>query len=137
MATFTNAQEVYDTLGAFLDEVTKAPDLRPKFVAANTSFLVTQTDPDSRILVDCTTDPPTVTSGPAEDAPAEILMFMTTDDAHRFWQGKLNATIALARKQIKVKGPLSKLMKLLPAIQPAYPRYRSFLQEHGHADKVL
>jgi hypothetical protein len=136
MATFQTAQEVYDVLGAFLDEITKADDLRPKFVNANTSFLVTQTDPDSRILVDCTTDPPRVVSDPADD-DAEIRMYMSTDDAHRFWQGKLNATIALAKKQIKVQGPLSKLMKLLPAMQPAFGRYRTFLEEHGHADKVL
>jgi hypothetical protein len=136
MATFQDAQEVYDVLGAFLDEITKAPDLRPKFVSANTSFMVNQTDPDSQILVDCTTDPPRVVSGPSGET-AEIQMFMTADDAHKFWQGKLNATIALAKKQIRVKGPLSKLMKLLPAIQPAFPRYKTYLEEKGHGDKVL
>ena len=137
MATFQSAQEVYDTLGTFLAEITSAPDLRPKFVSANTSFLVTQTDPDSRILVDCTVDPPRVINDPGPGDDGEIHMFMSSDDAHKFWQGKLNATIALAKKQIKVQGPLSKLMKLLPAMQPAFGRYKTFLQEHGHSDKVL
>ena len=135
MATFSDAQEVYDVLGTFLDEITKAPDLRSKFASANTSFLVNQSDPDCQILVDCTTDPPRVVCGPVGET-AEIEMFMTADDGHRFWQGKLNATIALAKKQIKVKGPLSKLMKLLPAVQPAFPRYRTFLEQQGHADKL-
>lgn len=137
MATFQTAEEVYETLGAFLDEITKSPDLKGKFCSANTSFLVTQTDPDSRILVDCTVDPPRVVNDPGPDDDGEIHMFMSSDDAHRFWQGKLNATIALAKKQIKVQGPLSKLMKLLPAMQPAFGRYRAFLTEHGHGDKVL
>jgi putative sterol carrier protein len=136
MATFQDAQEVYDVLGAFLDEITKAPDLRAKFVSANTSFMVNQTDPECQILVDCTTDPPRVITAPSGET-AEIQMFMTADDAHKFWQGKLNATIALAKKQIKVKGPLSKLMKLLPAVQPAFPRYRAYLEDKGHGDKLL
>lgn len=137
MPTFQTSQEVYDTLGAFLDEITKSPDLKPKFCAAKTSFLVNQTDPDSRILVDCTVDPPRVVIDPGPDDDGEIHMFMSSDDAHKFWQGKLNATIALAKKQIKVQGPLSKLMKLLPAMQPAFGRYRTFLEQHGHSDKIL
>jgi putative sterol carrier protein len=137
MATFQSSEEVYDVLGTFLDEITKAPDLKAKFVNANTSFLVTQTDPESRILVDCTVDPPRVINDPGPDDDGEIHMFMSSDDAHKFWQGKLNATIALAKKQIKVQGPLSKLMKLLPAMQPAFGRYRTFLEERGHADKLL
>jgi hypothetical protein len=106
-------------------------------VAANTSFLVTTTDPVARILVDCTTDPPVVVNDPPEETAGEITLLMTSDDAHKFWQGKLNVTIAMARKQVKAKGPLSKLMKLLPAIQPAFPRYRSYLEARGHADKVV
>ena len=78
--------------------------------------------------------PPSPPPGPDDDG--EIHMFMSSDDAHKFWQGKLNPTIALAKKQIKVQGPLSKLMKLLPAMQPAFGRYRTFLEEHGHQDMV-
>jgi putative sterol carrier protein len=135
MAIFRDAQEVYDVLGTFLHEITKAPDLQAKFASSKTSFLVNQTDPDCQILVDCTTDPPRVVTAPEGEA-AEIQMFMSSDDGHKFWLGELNAPIALAKKQIKVKGPLSKLMKLLPAVQPAFPRYRAFLEERGYADKL-
>ena len=137
MATFADAQEVYDTLGAFLAEITSSPDLRPKFVSAKTSFLVTQTDPDSRILVDCTVDPPRVVADPPADATAEINLTMSADDAHRFWQGKLNMTVALAKKQVQVSGPMGKMLKLLPAMRPAFPRYREFLEANGFSDKVI
>jgi len=135
MATFRDADEVYDVLGTFLDEITKAPDLQQKFMASKTSFMVNQTGPDCQILIDCTTNPPRVVTAPAGET-AEIEMFMSADDGHKFWLGELNAPIAMAKRQIKVKGPLSKLMKLLPAVQPAFPRYRTFLEEHGHADKL-
>ena len=62
MATFANAQQVYDTIGLFLDQITKDPELGPKFVAADTSFLVQYSDPDCSMLVDATVDPPVVTT---------------------------------------------------------------------------
>lgn len=137
MATFRSAEELHATLGAFLAEITKAPDMRPKFTAADTSFLVTYTDPEARTLVDCTQDPPQVVNDPPADAPAEISLKMSADDAHRFWQGKLNMTVALAKKQVQVAGPMGKMLKLLPAMRPAFPRYREFLEANGFSDKVI
>lgn len=137
MPTFQSPDEVYKTMGAFLDEITKGPDMRAKFTNADTAFMVNYTDPACRILVDCTQDPPVVTNDPPADAAAEIRLGMSADDAHRFWQGKLNMTVALAKKQVQVSGPMAKMMKLLPALRPAFPRYVQFLEANGHADKVL
>jgi hypothetical protein len=135
MPTFASDRDVYDTIGAFLDEVTKDPVLRPKFVAANTSFHVVYDEPASDMVVDCTQDPPVVTMG-VGDAQTEIELRMTADDGHQFWLGKLNMTLALAKGKVKVKGPISKIMKLLPAMRPAFPKYRAFLESHGHGEKV-
>ncbi len=137
MATFESADEIHTTLGAFLAEITQAPDMRPKFTAADTSFLVTYTDPAARTLVDCTQDPPLVVNDPPDGSTAEINLVMSADDAHRFWQGKLNMTVALAKKQVQVSGPMGKMLKLLPAMRPAFPRYREFLEANGYADKVI
>ena len=137
MATFDSAAELHATLGAFLDHITKEPDLRPKFTAADTSFLVSYTAPEARTLVDCTQDPPVVVNDPPADTPAEIRLVMSADDAHRFWQGKLNMTVALAKKQVQVSGPMGKMLKLLPAMRPAFPRYRQFLESNGFSDKVI
>jgi putative sterol carrier protein len=137
MPIFQSPDDVYKTMGVFLEEITRAPDMRPKFTSADTSFLVAYTDPACRILVDCTQDPPVVTTDPPDDAAAEIRLGMSADDAHRFWQGKLNMTVALAKKQVQVAGPMAKMMKLLPALRPAFPRYVEFLRANGQADKVL
>ncbi|HVW34667.1 MAG TPA: SCP2 sterol-binding domain-containing protein [Acidimicrobiia bacterium] len=137
MPTFQSPDEVYTIMGTFLAEITTTPDMKPKFTNADTSFLVNYTDPTCRILVDCTQDPPVVTNDVPEDAPAEIRLGMSADDAHKFWQGKLNMTVALAKKQVQVAGPMAKMMKLLPALRPAFPRYVEFLKANGHSDKVL
>ena len=137
MPYFESADELYKTLGQFLAEITQADDMRPKFLAADTSFLVTYTDPECRILVDCTQDPVVVINDPPADTEAEINLGMSCDDGHKFWMGKLNMTLALAKKQVKVAGPMSKMMKLLPAMRPAFPQYRAFLESNGYAEKVI
>src|SRR5258705_9792931 len=137
VAMFQSAQEVYDTVGNFLAELTQEPDMRPKFVAADTSFIVRYSDPEATILVDCTCDPPRVVNEPPADAGAEINLAMSADDGHRFWLGKLNMTVALAKKQVRVSGPMSKMMKLLPAMRPGFPRYRAYLEANGYGDRAI
>jgi putative sterol carrier protein len=131
MATFANAQQVYDTIGLFLDQITKDPELGPKFVAADTSFLVQYSDPDCTMLVDATVDPPVVTMNPDPALETEISLAMAADDGHDFWLGNLNMALALAKGKVKVTGPISKIMKLLPAMRPAFPKYKVFLEERG------
>ena len=131
MATFVNAQQVYDTIGLFLDQITKDPELGPKFVAADTSFLVRYTDPECSMLVDATIDPPVVTMNPDPATTTEITLDMAADDGHAFWMGNLNMALALAKGKVKVSGPIAKIMKLLPAMRPAFPKYRAFLEERG------
>ena len=46
-------------------------------------------------------------------------------------------TVALARKQVQVSGPMGKMLQLLPAMRPAFPRYREFLEANGYVDKVI
>jgi hypothetical protein len=131
MATFANAQQVYDTIGLFLDQLTKDPEIGPKFVAADTSFLVNYTDPDCSMLMDATVDPPVMTMNPDPATATEITLTMSADDGHAFWMGQLNMALALAKSRVKVTGPISKIMKLLPAMRPAFPKYKAFLEEQG------
>ena len=131
MATFANAQQVYDTIGLFLDQLTKDPEIGPKFVAADTSFLVQYSDPECSMLVDATVDPPVVTMNPDPAQETEISLAMAADDGHAFWMGELNMALALAKGRVKVSGPMAKIMKLLPAMRPAFPKYKAFLEERG------
>ena len=52
---------------------------------------------------------------------------MTSEVANRFFQGKLNVPIALARRRVKIGGDLALALKLVPITQPLGPRYREML----------
>jgi putative sterol carrier protein len=134
MATFTDADDVYKTVGAFLEHITQSDDLGHKFAASQTTFHIHYSDPTADMLVDCTKFPPQMKYGEGVGEGAEIQLTMAADDGHKFWLGKLNLTIAMAKGQVKAKGPISKMMKLLPAMRPAFPRYAEFLKENGRTD---
>jgi putative sterol carrier protein len=61
---------------------------------------------------------------------------MEADTAHKFWLGEVNVTVAMARGQIKAKGPVAKILKLVPMTKPVFPRYKKQLTEQGRADLV-
>jgi hypothetical protein len=67
----------------------------------------------------------------------DVEMSMKADVAHQFWHGKVNLMAALARRQIVAKGPIPKILKLLPAVEPMYEMYPRLLHELGRNDLVL
>ena len=100
------------------------------------------------------TDPEAVTTINARDKPTQpgafvdvihgacnlkpdVSMTMKADVPHAFWHGKVNLVEALAKKQIVATGPIPKILKLLPAVQPLYKQYPSLLKEKGYADMIL
>ncbi|MDQ4071658.1 MAG: SCP2 sterol-binding domain-containing protein, partial [Actinomycetota bacterium] len=70
------------------------------------------------------------------DMEPEVVMSMDADTAHKFWLGKVNVTVALARGQMKARGPVAKILKLVPLVKPVFPRYRTMLEEAGRQDLV-
>ena len=137
MPVFGSTEEAEDVFATFMAEVSSDDDLRPKFVKANTSFRVNYVEPACVISLDATQDPPVVKSGDAaRAADVQVEMSMSADDAHKFWLGELNVPMAMAKKKITVQGPIGKLLKMLPALQPAFSRYRVYLQDRGMQDKL-
>jgi putative sterol carrier protein len=136
MGTFTDADDVYKTVGAFLEDITASDDIGPKFAASKTSFHIHYSDPTADMLVDCTGDKPSVRCGDGVGEGAEIQLTMNADDGHRFWLGKLNMTIAMAKGQVKAKGPIPKILKLVPLTKILFPRYRDSLVRSGRTDLV-
>jgi hypothetical protein len=61
-------------------------------------------------------------------------MWMSADIAHKFWFGKVNLMAALTRKQMTAKGPIPKILALLPAIKPTYAMYPKYLEENGYGE---
>jgi putative sterol carrier protein len=136
LAYFKDAQEVYDTIGKLFVDLADDDELAPRFRKANTIVRYEFTDPDTTITVRLQEGQPgDVDFGESEMEP-DVTMSMEADTAHRFWLGKVNVTVAMARGQIKAKGPVAKILKLVPLTKPVFPRYKAQLEAQGRDDLV-
>ena len=134
MPVFKDEQEVYRYIGRLFEELTDDPELSPKFRRADTIVQYRYSNPDSQITVKMKDgEDGQVDLGPSEMQP-EIVMTMDADTAHKFWLGKVNVTMALAKGQMKAKGPVAKILKLVPLVKPVFPRYRKMLEEENRDD---
>lgn len=134
MPYFNDAGEVYEHLGKLFQDVMADDDLASRFRQANTVVQYQFRNPDSGITVRMLqAEEPQVDLGPTELKP-EVILAMEADTAHRFWLGKVNVTVALARGQISARGPVAKILKLVPLAKPVFPRYHDQLVAVGRED---
>jgi putative sterol carrier protein len=134
LAYFKDADEVYAYIGKLFEELSEDEELAPKFRKANTIVQYRYRDPDSQITVKLLDGQGGQVDLGQTTLEPEVVMSMDADTAHRFWLGNVNVTVALARGQMKAKGPVAKILKLVPLVKPVFPRYRKLLADAGRGD---
>ena len=128
MPVFKDDQEVYQYIGKLFQDLADDDELGPKFRRADTIVQYKYTNPESQITVKMKDgEEGQVDFGPTDMSP-EIVMSMEADTAHKFWLGNVNVTMALA------KGPVAKILKLVPLVKPVFPRYQKMLEEQNRDD---
>ena len=132
MGLFESSEKFEEVLGGFFSLVADTPIVADKLLASKLIIRFTYTDPDVVLLVDCSGDKLDIRPGDTE-TKAEVEMSMSADIAHKFWFGKVNLMAALTRRQMVAKGPIPKILKLLPAIKPTYAMYPKYLDESGYS----
>ncbi len=142
MGVFQSAEQFYDTVGELMDRAKMDPKVGPKIAKSKLILQFRYTDPDAMTTINAK-DKPTqpgafvdVIHGECDLKP-DVVMTMKADVAHAFWHGKVNLMAALSKKEIIAKGPIPKILKLLPAIKPLYKTYPPLLKEKGYADLIL
>lgn len=131
---FKDEQEVYRHLGRLFQDLVEDDVLFPLLQQADTVVRVGLRNPTAQITLKMKLgETGQVDLGPTELVP-EVVMIMGADLAHDFWLGKVNVTVALARRQIMAKGPVAKILKLLPVIEPSFHRYQALLDDNGRGD---
>ena len=65
-------------------------------------------------------------------------MAMSSETANKYFQGKENVAVALARRRIKSGGDVKAALSLIPITKPIYARYREYLErEHPHLRRLI
>ncbi len=71
------------------------------------------------------------------DVEPEIIVWSTSETTNKFWQGKLNTTIAMARGQVKMQGSIAKALGLLSKIKPVFKVFPEVLKDMGLDNMIL
>jgi len=133
---FKSSEEFEEMLSGFFRLAGSRPEIARPLLDSRLIIRFTYSDPDVVIVVDCSGDSLDVRPGDTT-TKATVNMTMKAEIAHRFWFGKVNLMQALTRRQMTAKGPVPKILQLLPAIKPLYAIYPEYLRENGYADYIV
>ena len=142
MSVFQNSKQFYECVGELMDRAKKDPRVGPKIAKSGIVIQFRYTDPDAVTTVNARSKPTQpgafvdVIHGACKLQP-DVTMTMKADVSHAFWHGKVNLLGAIAKRDIVLQGPLAKILKLLPAVEPLYKIYPVLLKEKGYQSLVL
>jgi len=119
MAVFKDKEMMYEALGGLFKLLYDDEGFMVKFKKAQITIKFYLKDPEGIIYLS--------DEGVEFDAdnPADVVMTISGDNSHKFWLKKLKLPVALATGKVKTKGPLPKVLKLLPILGPAHAAYPS------------
>jgi hypothetical protein len=67
------------------------------------------------------------------DWEARVKMTMSSETANKYFQGKENVALAIARRRIKAGGDVKAALALMPVTKPVFPQYRAMIEaEYPH-----
>ena len=128
MAVFESTEKMYEVLGELFTTLMNDPVAGPKFQAADIVIRFIINDPDGEIWL---SNEGGVICGKPDNLTPVVTMTLGGDSCHLFWLKKLSMPVALAKGKIKAKGPMPKVLKLLPLLKPAYAAYPDWARSHG------
>lgn len=132
MAVFSDEAEVYEFLGGVFRHGLADEALVAKLRPSGVILRVHYTDPDAVITVDM--PGAEIHTGAGNGPDPDVELFMTADTGNRFWLGKVVLPVALAKGEVRAKGPVAKLLKVLPLAKGLFGPYRARLEAAGRKD---
>lgn len=131
MGVFESKEKMQTVLGELFEKLMDDPVMGPKFVKTNIIIKFNISEPDAALWL----TPGDGTKGAVIwgnlDMQPTVQMTLSGDTCHHFWLKNISMPVALAKGLIKAKGPMPKVLKLLPLLKPAYEMYPEHAKSHG------
>jgi hypothetical protein len=130
MAEFKSSKEFREVMDRTFTLMSEDPDMGPQLRQADTPQRFEFTDLDLVVNVRA--------GGPGEpnlawewsddvDWEPKVKMTMSSETANKYFQGKENIAIAIARRRIKTGGDVKAALAMIPITKPLYARYREMV----------
>lgn len=128
MALYESTEQAEQVLGGMFSILMEDPTFTRQLTEANLSAKLIHTKPDC--VVHVSTDG-VMLGDEAVAAPADILIKMSADTAHRLWMGTLMMPTAIATGKVRIRGKVAKVIELVPILQPAFDQYPQISADAG------
>jgi putative sterol carrier protein len=133
VAFFSSSEEVYKYIGGAFRIADGHPEAGPKLRAANVTVRIDYTNPKTSMTIRLAEPAIEVLEGEHVEVKPDIRLAMSADNGNKFWRGEYNAVAGLAKGEAKARGPVSKILKLLPVTKPVFPLYKQLVAEKDEA----
>jgi hypothetical protein len=130
VAEFSSSKEFREVMDRTFSLMSDDPGMGPKLRDADTPQRFECTDLDLVVNVRAGgPDEPNLAWEWSDDIDWEpkVRMAMSSETANRYFQGKENVAIAIARRRIKAGGDVKAALALIPITKPLYERYREMI----------
>jgi hypothetical protein len=131
VSAFRSAAEFREVIDKTFTLMSDDPEMGPRLRDADTPqrFEFTDLDLVVNIRAGSAGEPNLVWEWDDEVAwePA-VRMTMSSETANRYFQGKENVAIAIARRRIKTGGDVKAALALIPITKPVYARYTEVVE---------
>ncbi len=135
-AGFKSPAEFREVMDRAFKLMSEDPEMGPKLRAADTPQRFEFTDLDLVVNIRAgKPDEPNLAWEWTDEIPWEprVHMTMSSETANRYFQGKENVAIAIARRRIKAGGDVKAALQIIPITKPLFPRYREMIAaEYPH-----
>jgi hypothetical protein len=138
MGSPNNAKEFREVMDRVFDMMSTDPEMGPKLRAAETPQRFEFPDLDLVVNItarDAEEDGQNLIWKWSDDVDwdPDVKMTMDSDVANKYFQGKENVAMAIARRRIKTSGNVKKALALIPITKPVESMYREMLEsEYPH-----
>ena len=134
MGSPKNAKEFREVMDRVFEMMSTDPDMGPKLRDADTPQRFEFPDLDLVVNITGAEDSSDGNNLVWEwtddvDWEPDVKMEMDSDVANKYFQGKENVAMAIARRRIKTSGNVKKALALIPITKPVYAQYRAMLEE--------
>ena len=136
MSVFKDAEEVYTFIGGMFETAVHDPAFVEATKGTGLVVHLIQTDPDAEMIIDFEGQK-VLTGAAAAGVASNVTLRMSSNNSNRFWQGKLNFTLAMAQRKVKLEGKRSVALKLLPLTNPLFETYTQTLKDAGRSDLLV
>lgn len=128
MTVFKDRKVVEEMFGEIWSKLINETEFGIKLKQNGISLYFIVNDPDTEMYVD---EDGAVFGEAAKKKTAVVTMKMAGDIVHKFWLNNLSVPKALALRQIKAKGPVSKVLQVLPLLKPGKVMYPDYCEKFG------